>query len=627
MVVLVCLASFTMILVLGIVLWKFRRYFLTIISIFTFSLLLISVLYNFGIFNGYIDLEFKGINVKEDVTVNGDVNVKGNVTVDKDVTVKGDTNVKGNVTVDKDVTVKGDTNVNGNVTVDKDVTVKGDTNVNGSVNVDKDVNVGGDVNIKGSVTVDEDVNVKGDVKVDGDVVVGGDVIVDGKVEDPKVVDDGKGGAPVDTTVHASGITVSPSNLDLKIGESSYATATVSPSNATNKNINWTSNNSSIATVNSNGQIVGKSVGTAVITATSVDGGYSDTCIVTVKTSTVAVSSLIVSPSNTNLNVGESLNATATISPSNATNKNINWTSNNSSVATVNSNGQIVGVSAGTAVITATSVDGGYSDTCVVTVKASTVAVSGLTVSPSNTTLNVGETSYATATVYPSNATNKNVNWSSNNNSVATVNSNGQIVGVSAGTAVITATSVDGGYSDTCVVTVKTSTIAVSGLTVSPSNTTLNVGNTSYATATVYPSNATNKNVNWTSNNSSVATVNSNGQIVGVSAGTAVITATSVDGGYSDTCVVTVKANEVVTNATVKITFGDHIDGATEMFASVVISEGGKTPTIESNLNCEVTKVNDTVYHVRMTITEGSHGTVALSVSGNGITTTQNTNSY
>jgi hypothetical protein len=120
---------------------------------------------------------------------------------------------------------------------------------------------------------------------------------------------------------------------------------------------------------------------------------------------------------------------------------------------------------------------------------------------------------------------------------------------------------------------------------------------------------------------------SNGQIVGVSAGTVVITETSVDGRYLDTCVVTVKANEVTPNGTVKITFGDHIDGATDIFASVVISEGGKTPIIESNLNCEVTKVNDTVYHVRMTITEGSHGTVTLSVLGNGITTTQNTNSY
>ncbi|MDF2866153.1 MAG: hypothetical protein K0R72_971 [Clostridia bacterium] len=176
-VVIVCLLAFTMITILCVVIWKFRRHFLTVISIFTFAVVLISLLYNVGIFNGYIDLAFKGINVKEDVTVNGDVNIKGNVTADKDVTVKGDTNVKGSVTVDKDVTVKGDTNVNGSVTVDKDVTVKGDTNVKGSVNVDKDVNVGGDVNVKGSVTVDKDVNVKGDVKVDGDVIVDGKVII------------------------------------------------------------------------------------------------------------------------------------------------------------------------------------------------------------------------------------------------------------------------------------------------------------------------------------------------------------------------------------------------------------------------------------------------------------------
>jgi len=331
----------------------------------------------------------------------------------------------------------------------------------------------------------------------------------------------------------------------------------------------------------------------------------------------------------NLKVGTQGNAVAIVTPSNATNKNVTWNSNNSSVATV-SNGQITGLSVGTAVVTATTVDGGYTDTCIVTVTAqtpTTIDVLGITVTPETMNLKVGQNSTATATVTPANATNKNVTWSSNNSSVATV-SNGNITGLSVGTAVVTAKTVDGGYTDTCIVTVTPNTIAVTGITVTPSTMNLYVGQHSTATATVTPSNATNKNVTWSSNNNSVATVSSNGNITGLSVGTAVVTATTVDGGYTDTCTVTVKEEVVVIpNATAKITFGDHIDGATEIFASVVISQGDKNPTIESNLNYSITKVSDTVYHVRCTIAEGSHGTLAVSVSGTGITSAESTMKY
>jgi uncharacterized protein YjdB len=410
---------------------------------------------------------------------------------------------------------------------------------------------------------------------------------------------------------------------LKVGENSKATATISPSNASNKNVTWSSNNTSVAKVSSNGTITAMSVGSAVITAKSSQGGYTDTCVVTVKSNTISVTGIIVSPATMNLNVGQTSSVSATVSPSNASNKNVTWSSNNTSIANVTSSGTVTGVSEGTAVITGTTDNGGYADTCVVTVKSNVVYVTGISVSPATLNLNTGETYNAVATVYPSNATNKNVTWSSNNTSVANVSSNGTITGVYAGTAVITARTSDGGYTDTCVVTVRSNVVSVTGINVSPDTMNLKVGQSSGATANVYPSNATNKNVTWSSNNTSIARVSSNGTITGVSEGTAVITGTTSDGGYTDTCIVYVKADEVVTpNATVKITFGDHIDGATDIFASVVLSESGKTPKIESNLNYTVVKVSDTVYHVCMTITEGSHGTAAISVTGTGITSAE-----
>ncbi len=144
-----------------------------------------------------------------------------------------------------------------------------------------------------------------------------------------------------------------------------------------------------------------------------------------------------------------------------------------------------------------------------------VAATGVSVNPPTTTMLVNGTQYLTATVQPANATNQNVSWSSSNNSIATVDANGLVTGVSAGTATITATTDDGGFTDNCTVTVETATVAVTGVTVTPTTATVNVGNTQQITATVQPTNATNQNVSWTSSDNSVATVGANGLVTGV----------------------------------------------------------------------------------------------------------------
>lgn len=164
-------------------------------------------------------------------------------------------------------------------------------------------------------------------------------------------------------------------------------------------------------------------------------------------------------------------------------------------------------------------------------------VSGVMLNKSSVTINPGSTSQLTATTLPTNATNRAVTWTSSNTSVATVNSDGLVTAVSAGTCTITATAKDGsGKTASCTVTVPK---MVSGITLSKTLT-LNVGSTSQLTATVSPADATNTALTWTSSDTGVAKVSTSGLVTGVSRGTCTITATAKDGsGVSASCAVTV----------------------------------------------------------------------------------------
>ncbi|MCL2028455.1 MAG: Ig domain-containing protein, partial [Bacteroidales bacterium] len=156
---------------------------------------------------------------------------------------------------------------------------------------------------------------------------------------------------------------------------------------------------------------------------------------------------------TTLTVGNTEQLTATVNPKNATNKNVTWASNNTSVATVSQSGFITAVSEGTATITVTTTDGGHQAHCTVTVEPDVVAVTSVTLDKNTATLTVGDTEQLTATVNPENATNKNVTWASNNTSVATVSTTGFITAVSDGTATITVTTDDGGHTATATVNI------------------------------------------------------------------------------------------------------------------------------------------------------------------------------
>ena len=171
---------------------------------------------------------------------------------------------------------------------------------------------------------------------------------------------------------------------------------------------------------------------------------------------IRVQSVTLSNNSLSLNIGDKTTLTANIYPSNATNKNVTWSSNNQNVITVSSNGEITAVNSGNATITVTTEDGGYTATCSVTVASSVINVTGVTLNQTNISANtIGRVYDLVATVNPSNATNKNVTWSTNNSSVASVN-NGTVTINGEGNATITVTTEDGGYTATCLFTVSIS---------------------------------------------------------------------------------------------------------------------------------------------------------------------------
>lgn len=349
------------------------------------------------------------------------------------------------------------------------------------------------------------------------------------------------------------INVSPKSVTIGVESWYYGAYAQICSTDTNCNCNcncnyvsWHSDNTSVATVNaSSGYIYGKAAGTARIYATAQDGsGISDYITVTVVNG-MTVTSIQLNKTNLSLEEGECYTLSATVYPSNANNKTLIWHSNNTCVATV-CDGTVCAVSVGTATITATSTDGsGKSATCRVTV-TDDVLVTSITVSPSCQTMYAGSSYYLHATVFPCDAANKNVVWSSTNTFIATVNpTSGLVYAKSAGEAMIYATAQDGsGVRGICNISV--SSVAVSSVSICPKQKTLSPGETTTLSAVISPSCASNKSVAWTSSDTSVATVGTyTGVVTAQSDGTATITARVLNDDKTDTCTVTVDSREKV----------------------------------------------------------------------------------
>ena len=174
-----------------------------------------------------------------------------------------------------------------------------------------------------------------------------------------------GGDPVVETVSVTGVALNKTTVALTVNQTDTLTATITPANATNKNVTWSANGDGVVSV-VDGLVRALKVGTSTVTATTVDGGYTATCQVTVSAATVAVTGVTLNKASLSLTVGDSETLTATVAPSDATNKNVTWSVTGDAV-TVN-NGTVTAAKAGNATVTVTTVDGGFTANCAVTVE-------------------------------------------------------------------------------------------------------------------------------------------------------------------------------------------------------------------------------------------------------------------
>lgn len=390
------------------------------------------------------------------------------------------------------------------------------------------------------------------------------------------------------------VSLSKTEDTLDVGYSDSVYATLYPSNATCEKIIWTSSNPDIVKV-SDGYITAVSEGKATITAAA--EGETASCIVTVNGSNSAAS-ITLSKTSINLNAGYSDSLYATVYPY----QSVVWTSSDPDVAKV-SGGYVTAVSKGTATITAAA--GSKTASCVVKVNSSNPVIS-ISISTIKDTLKVGDNHSIYATVYPSNADDSSIVWTSSDPGVAKV-SDGHVTAVAEGTATITATA--GGKTVSCVVNVN-SPVSLTYITLNSTIETLIAGNSRNLNVIAYPSNAEKVNVTWTSSNPDVAKV-SDGYVTAVSEGKATITATAE--GKTASCTVTVDSPILVTSIALNKTTETLRVGDISALREVIYPRNATNKCVTwTSSNPDVAKV--TPYGRVTAISEGT-ATITATVGG------------
>ena len=286
---------------------------------------------------------------------------------------------------------------------------------------------------------------------------------------------------------------------------------------------WSSTETSVATVDENGKVTAIGNGTATVLVTTVDGNKIAQCSIGVGQK---VTKIEIDKTNVSLNEGETVQLKATVIPDNAVNKGIIWSSGNENVATVDENGLVKAISKGTARIYAATAEGtGIYAYCDVSVKK---AISSITFNYSDLTLFIGRQKTLIPTILPSNADNKDLVWSSSNESIATVSQDGVVTGISRGSVIITATAKDGnGVSGECPILV---TQPVTEIQLERSEYKLRRGTTiSQLVKAVLPADADNKELWYSTGNGFVAYVDEKGILIPDNSGETTITIIAADG--------------------------------------------------------------------------------------------------
>lgn len=414
------------------------------------------------------------------------------------------------------------------------------------------------------------------------------------------------------------ITLDKSSCTMKVGDLLTINATVSPETATNKNLLWSSTNNQIAMVDNSGKINALSLGECDVIATATDGaGVSASCKVIVEPTPVETISISANGSTT-VRIGESLQLTAIVLPSTATDSSVIWLSENEGVATVTDNGLVTAISAGKATITASA--GSVSAEIAITVESS--QVDNISLNLTNLVMKVGGEVTLIATISPETASNKELTWISSNYSIATVDNNGVVKAVDLGECDIVVTSKDGsGVSATC--HVKVESTPAESISIFPEGPfMLKIGESVLLDAIVLPENTTNKSVIWESQSDAVL-VDSNGLVTAVKpVNNNWIKATNAAGIY-DIVYVTVEPTMVqhieFDKPTVNLKVGDSEILNTHVFPEDATNKNlvytSKDPSIATvDANGVVTAINIGETTIKALATDGSEVTAKCNIT-------------
>ena len=389
----------------------------------------------------------------------------------------------------------------------------------------------------------------------------------------------------------SGVGISPATVAMITAATHQLSKTISPANATNQAVSWTSSNEAVASVSNTGLVTAKIPGTAVITVKTVDGAKTASSTITVNSASVSVNSLSVAPASITLAVNGSSQLSKSISPSNASNQDVTWSSSNSGIATVATTGVVTGKAVGTAVVTCTSKDGNKIASASVTVggSLSVVQVDNAVRGTALNQFNFSGAGWVHGTSTGDPYLNSTLSYSNVANNVATVSFTGtkvELYSAKASHHGIVAVSIDNGPETTVDLysanrqnfamvfagqnlssgqhTIKMrvtgsknpaatgayiildyvaieagGTTPVSSVTVAPSTIDMIVNGTTQLTKTISPSSASDQNVTWSSSNPTVATVSITGLVTAKANGTATITVRTANGGKTATTSVSV----------------------------------------------------------------------------------------
>lgn len=378
---------------------------------------------------------------------------------------------------------------------------------------------------------------------------------------------------VTVTKSVASLKLETTSKAMYVGETYRLYYTIAPADASSSAVTWTSTNTSIASVNAEGLISAKAVGTAVIIARTKDGGFVATCTITVSRTATAVK---LDVTKLTLNVGDYYSFITTLTPADSTETTLTWQSSDTSVAVVSKSGRVTAKKAGQAIIMVKT-KSGSTGFCTVKVLQ---GVTGIEISDTEATVDMGDKIELTASVIPSGATDQGISWESSDTDIATVDKDGVVKGISGGVAIITATSDDGGYVAHCILTVVE---LITEITLNKTYYKLGLNKTFRLEATIKGPNATNQKLKWTTSDKSIVTVDQKGRIKGIKLGTATVYAKATDGsGAYAACVV--RVSRLVTSIDLNVNYITIVQGHSYQLKSTVKPSNAtyKTPVYSSD---------------------------------------------